>query len=132
MNELSKPVSGLRKLVILGNVYYLGSADILYIEWTHLSPSWSKENWKKRIPASLHFCEAGALCVDWHEGSSSLTAQSFAVLWCTECMGSLIVSLPSHFNGRGRLVSGPSISMIKLFPLRAYFHWPDRVFPFTP
>lgn len=47
MNELSNPVSGLRKLAILGNVYYLGSADILYIEWTHLSPSCSKTERKK-------------------------------------------------------------------------------------
>lgn len=42
------------------------------------------------------------------------------------------ISVSWHFNGRGTLVSELSISMVKLFPLRAYFHWPNRIFPLAP
>ena len=70
------------------------------------------------------------LCEHGYTGSSSLC--SILCFWCTECVSSLIVSLSWHFNGRGTLVSGPSISMVKLFPLGGYFHWPNRIFPFTP
>lgn len=72
------------------------------------------------------------LCVSTGVQVAPHCAPSCAALWCTECVGSLIVSLSRHFNGRGTLVSGPGISMVKLFPLRGYFHWPNSIFPFTP
>lgn len=56
----------------------------------------------------------------------------FFFFWRNECLGSLMVSLSRHFNGCGTLVCSLRINMVRLFFLRGYFHWPNRIFPFTP
>lgn len=106
----------------------LGSIETLHIEWTQPLQAHVEA---KQKGVWQYFFTAGTREQHWHAGRSSL-APPWAVLWCTECVGSLIVSLSWHFNGRATLVSGLAISMVKLFPLRGYFHWPDRIFPFTP
>lgn len=69
-----------------------------------------------------------------HDGSTSLCfiLCSLLVFCRNECLGSLMVSLSWHFNGRGTLVCSLRINMARLFSLRGYFHWPNRIFPFTP
>lgn len=71
---------------------------------------------------------------EMHEGSTSLCfiLCSFLFFCWNECLGSLMVSLSRHFNGCGTLVCSLRINMARLFFLRGYFHWPNRIFPFTP
>ena len=71
----------------------------------------------------------------WEGGALRYLHCSAALLFflslCSECVGSLILSLSWCVNGRWAIVSGASISMAKLFPLRGYFHWPNSIFPFA-
>lgn len=57
---------------------------------------------------------------------------SFFFFRRNKCLGSLMVSHSRHFNGCGTLVCSLRINMVRLFFLRGYFHWPNRIFPFTP